>query len=376
MKNLTNNQSCGMIDIDSVIECFNKIDDVSCEKVKKFQSTDFKHKRYLLGRNQHSATLIKIFDINGVIDDFAGDGTMWNDQLVIKSAQIPKDALVVNCSMSISPISAARRLNELSNITMIAYSDLCKALPELLPLPDFVDEARSDIATNKSKYNHIHSLLGDKESKHIFNSLIGYRLTGDYSFMRDCTVRFKEQYFEPFLGALDESVFVDCGGYDGDTTEEFCQKYPNYKDVYIFEPSEENVGKAKIRLNGVRDIQLVPLGLSDEPGVLWFNADAGSASSISENGSCKVDVTTLDDYIKGEISFIKMDIEGWELRALKGSTKHILVDHPILAISVYHHISDFWQIPEFIFNIRDDYDVYLRHYTEGWSETVMYFIPR
>jgi hypothetical protein len=25
--------------------------------------------------------------------------------------------------------------------------------------------------------------------------------------------------------------------------------------------------------------------------------------------------------------------------------------------------------------LRSDYQVLLRHYTEGWSETVMYFIP-
>jgi hypothetical protein len=74
--------------------------------------------------------------------------------------------------------------------------------------------------------------------------------------------------------------------------------------------------------------------------------------------------------------FIKMDLEGWELKALQGAVRHIREDHPKLAIAVYHHPSDFWRIPEFILSIRDDYDLYLRHYTEGWSETVMYFVPR
>lgn len=66
------------------------------------------------------------------------------------------------------------------------------------------------------------------------------------------------------------------------------------------------------------------------------------------------------------LTFIKIDLEGWELKALYGAVRHIAEDHPKLAISVYHHAGDFWRI-------RDDYQVFLRHYTEGWSESVMYF---
>lgn len=36
----------------------------------------------------------------------------------------------------------------------------------------------------------------------------------------------------------------------------------------------------------------------------------------------------------------------------------------------------FWKIPEQIFTIRDDYEIYMRHYTEGTDETVMFFIPK
>ena len=71
-----------------------------------------------------------------------------------------------------------------------------------------------------------------------------------------------------------------------------------------------------------------------------------------------------------------MDLEGWELKALHGTKKHILENHPKLAISIYHNSADFRKVPEFILSLRDDYDLYLRHYSEGWSETVMYFIPK
>ena len=71
-----------------------------------------------------------------------------------------------------------------------------------------------------------------------------------------------------------------------------------------------------------------------------------------------------------------MDLEGWENKALLGAKNHILQDHPKLAIAVYHSASDFWSIPQLVLGIRNDYDVYLRHYTQGWVESIMYFIPK
>ncbi len=77
-----------------------------------------------------------------------------------------------------------------------------------------------------------------------------------------------------------------------------------------------------------------------------------------------------------KITFVKIDIEGAEGLAIEGMTRHILDEHPKLAISVYHKADDFWKIPEQILTIRDDYELYMRHYTEGTDETVMFFMPK
>ena len=39
------------------------------------------------------------------------------------------------------------------------------------------------------------------------------------------------------------------------------------------------------------------------------------------------------------------------------------------------YIDYFWKILEQVLAIRDDYDIYMRHYTEGTNETVIFFIP-
>ena len=76
-----------------------------------------------------------------------------------------------------------------------------------------------------------------------------------------------------------------------------------------------------------------------------------------------------------ENDFLKMDIEGAELSAINGAKNIINQYHPKLAICVYHRAADIREIFKTVLNIRADYHVYLRHYTEGIYETVMYFIP-
>jgi FkbM family methyltransferase len=258
---------------------------------------------------------------------------------------------------------------------VLSYSDFCKVLPDLVPLPDFVLETRVDIQKNQEKWEALSVALCDDQSRQVLDDILKYRLTGDYGFMKAYSFRPKDQYFEDFLGLGYKEVLVDAGGFDGDTTEEFCRRYPQYEKVYLFEPSLNNLTKAKSRLKDCRAIDFVQLGLSDSEGKLWFNADGGSASCISSSGSCQVDVTTLDQYVDKKVTFIKMDLEGWEIKALQGAKLHIVEDKPKLAIAVYHNPSDFWQIFEYIKNLQLDYKVFLRHYTESWTETIMYLVP-
>jgi len=89
-----------------------------------------------------------------------------------------------------------------------------------------------------------------------------------------------------------------------------------------------------------------------------------------------VKVEPLDKYTDTPFTFVKMDIEGAEGSAVAGAAEVIRRHHPKLAISVYHRPADLVDIPRQVLAIRDDYDIALRHYTEGFTETVMYFLPR
>ena len=125
------------------------------------------------------------------------------------------------------------------------------------------------------------------------------------------------------------------------------------------------------------NVHLHQIGISNTRAVLKLDS-LGSGSKISEAGSLTIAVDRIDDLVPDSDTptFIKMDIEGGELLAIEGATQTIKKHHPRLAICVYHKVGDFWRVPKKIFAIRNDYNVYLRHYTESIYETVMFFIPR
>jgi FkbM family methyltransferase len=334
-----------------------------------------KQPRYLFGCNDHSAALARTIDIDGFVDDYK-KGTEYCGKPVVGGAQVPKSAVVVNCVLMARSWASKRRIQELDVAHRLDYADLLTHAPNSTPVPEFVRDTISDQATNEDRWRDLRSLLADESSRKTLSDVSNFRRTADLSYLSDYSFTPAEQYFDVSCPLSAGDVFVDCGGFDGDTTEQFVRRCPQYKSVWLFEPSEANMQKAKKRLAGVRDIHFVPKGVSDQIGRLSFNSGAGSASAVSDSGDVSIDVTTIDKEIEEPVSFIKMDLEGWELKALAGARHHIERDHSRLAIAVYHHASDFWMIPEFILSIRSDYDVFLRHYTEGWVESVMYFVPK
>lgn len=83
----------------------------------------------------------------------------------------------------------------------------------------------------------------------------------------------------------------------------------------------------------------------------------------------------LDEILAGEeATFIKMDIEGSESEALKGAKDTITTYKPRLAISIYHKPEDILELPEIILSYRPDYQFYMRHYSLGAPDTVLYAV--
>lgn len=343
------------------------------ELAERFLSRRERAPRLLLGRNEHAAALLALAPVDAIIDDRAAP-CIWNGRPVVKAEDAPAHAIIVNCSLAISPVDATRRLQQLGLRHLLSYGDLLASHPQRVPLPSFVADTRADLQAHGAQWQALFDRLADPASQQTLRDVLLFRLSADAHHLRDYAVRMSEQYFEDFLGLAHE-VFVDAGGFDGDTTETFCQRDPGYRRVILFEPSAANMSGARRRLAGFANIEFIQQGLSDVAGSLAFDADAGSASAVAQAGASLIPVTTLDEAVPDEVSFVKMDLEGWEWRALMGAHGHLRRSAPKLAIAVYHRAADFRRIPQLVLQQRPDYGVYLRHYTQGWSETVMFFVP-
>jgi len=177
-------------------------------------------------------------------------------------------------------------------------------------------------------------------------------------------------------------IVLDCGACWGDTTLYFAHKVGKAGHVYSFEflPANIDVFNKNIKLNKnlSERITLVqnPLSSISDQKVSYY--ENGPGSSIKQdfiNDSSSAKTVTIDDFISKkqvEVDFIKMDIEGSEMDALKGAEKTIRKFKPKLAISIYHSLDDFVNIPKWITELNLGYMLYLEHYTIHNEETVIY----
>lgn len=187
------------------------------------------------------------------------------------------------------------------------------------------------------------------------------------------------QYFDlPELYHVDDEAFVDAGAYDGGTSKAFAAwSKGKYSHIYAFESNPGNLDLCKNGLNGISQCKttLFPYGVWKERSVLHFSVDNQAMSKVDDRGRLSIQVTSIDEELsQRHVTFIKMDIEGAELEALKGARHIISEQHPKLAICVYHKPEDIIEIPKYILTLNPNYKLYIRHYSPFEDETVLYAI--
>lgn len=175
-----------------------------------------------------------------------------------------------------------------------------------------------------------------------------------------------------------DEVFVDVGCFDGSTSMQFARWSGSFQKIVALEPDEKNVPKCTEKLDDfIRNgkVEIINKGAWSENTTLKFSSTQNGASVLSDSGESIVEVATLDSVLAGKrVTFIKMDIEGAELEALKGARTCIKENKPKLAICVYHKPEDIVTLPQLILDMNPDYRLYLRHYSLSAAETVLYAV--
>jgi FkbM family methyltransferase len=127
------------------------------------------------------------------------------------------------------------------------------------------------------------------------------------------------------------------------------------KQVVCFEPNTQNNKRLteNLALNGIKNVQVRKVGVGSKAEVLKMVVDPLMPGGSSVDGKMKdqilqsgvatvseeISITTLDEEIpKAQLpppDFIKIDIEGWELEALRGARQTLQTYKPTIFLEMH-----------------------------------------
>lgn len=252
-----------------------------------------------------------------------------------------------------------------------------------------------------SQRAQMHSLIKDRDTiqvslpnmvlNHLSLEKIGYPIGLYYTPSGVVNTFVLKQYeyrkLTPAIKAQAGDYVIDAGGCWGDTALYFAHEVGLQGRVFTFEFSPENL--AVLDRNLSMNLQL-RTRIEVDPRALWhisgesisyYSQGPGTSLDTTRHDnkghdSFRVNTVSIDDLVKEKnlprVDFIKMDIEGAELDALRGAEQTLRAFKPRLAISLYHNKTDLTEIPEYLNTLDIGYEFYLDHFTIHQEETVLF----
>lgn len=181
-------------------------------------------------------------------------------------------------------------------------------------------------------------------------------------------------------------IVIDCGAHVGMFSMIAAQRGAT---VFSVEPLLSNAACIEaMLLHGKYDISIVPCVVSNPETMAQGTVTIEyNLNEYSGEGCVVYDRAPNDDMQTAEamvytidfianrfhlptVNFIKMDIEGSEVQALEGAETVIKRFKPKLAIAVYHHSDDAYNITELVKSYREDYNISIIS-KDGFTEPVL-----
>lgn len=262
--------------------------------------------------------------------------------------------------------------------TMNFISDLSDSFELYAPTVSVVDGGPFTyefFMENEENFQKAYDMLCDEKSKEDYLNILRFKLSGDVKYLLKAHSE-KMKLYEDVLPLSDDESIVDLGAYDGDTIREFLTVTGGkYKNIIALEPDEKNFRKLERKTEGLPNLTRLNLGAWDKEETLFFAKKSGRNSRLEETG-IPMNFNSVDNIVTEEVTFIKMDIEGAELKALEGAKNTVAKYMPKLYICAYHRNEDMFALPFKIKELYDGYKIYFRQhpYIPAW-ESNFYAIP-
>lgn len=332
-------------------------------------------------------------DVIGAVDDFrCHKGELYYEAPIISTDKLiewfkhDRDIVAINTCRYDGPKRFFDQICRAQGIAHVNFEQAVRAFG-LQGQVDFrVDDWGPSIARSVSKYQELARRMGDSFSVETLHAVLNFHLTCDPEHYHQVERPYSTLYFRSgLLEFSNQEKMVDCGASIGESLQGLVgTTRGDFKRSWMIEPDRINIKTLQGVLRGFDGtplrsrISLVPCGVGESETRVPFNHEGGHGGFVKPADSSYVsadliDVRPIDQIIDDAPTFIKMDIEGSELSALKGARNAIKNHKPKLAISAYHRSTDLLDLSDYVLSLNPDYRVGLRHHTPDRWDTCLYF---
>ncbi len=211
---------------------------------------------------------------------------------------------------------------------------------------------------NADKLYKVYSLLADEQSRKTFEQTVLFKLDGNIQRLFDCAV-LADEPFENILKLEPNSSFLDLGAYNGDTALDFARRVPDYSRIVALEPDKKSFMKLCKNTDGL-NIEKINAAVSRKCQTVSFSGKSSRGSSIGIGTD--IPAINIDSICNASgFDYIKFDVEGSELDAIRGGSECIKKFKPKMRVAAYHKSEDYFTLPLQILEYRSDYRIYMRH---------------
>lgn len=239
--------------------------------------------------------------------------------------------------------------------------------------PDAHFRAHSDFMLEKfDRFLDLEHVWCDSKSRTVYYTALAGFISMDFTWFAYCCDDHDERYLPSDIGFVPgtEEIFVDCGAHDGAESILFAKRVANrFTRICAFEPDRTNFAVTTRNLNRymidhrLDNMFCYPLGVYDRNDYLETSGHDVTVVVMDRHAeSGGLFVARLDDVLE-EMTYLKLEIEGAELAALRGAHRLIRADKPVLAVAAYHKPDDLLALTDQIRSFDVGYDLKLRHHS-------------
>lgn len=231
----------------------------------------------------------------------------------------------------------------------------------------------------KNKYKFLERFYQQEQAPIVFSNKKNFTKEELKCFFSCCDEVFYSNCYKTDSLVKNGDAVLDLGGNIGLFSIYVKELYSQTK-IYIFEPEKKNFQLLKKNLSQYENIVLFNYAAGDKNEIRNLKISKTNISHQIEDSKAnintkflrseKVEIKKLDGLIKGPVDVIKMDIEGYESKALLGARNLILKNLPLLIAAIEHYPEQKSELEKIIESISKNYRLLSLN-----KQVVCFFIP-